>query len=46
MINLSPFPIALKKGDRIGQGIIKNNYLIEGDSASRSRVGGFGSTND
>lgn len=46
MINLSPFPIALKKGDRIGQGIIKDYYLVEGDSASRSRVGGFGSTND
>lgn len=45
LINLSPYPIQLKKGDIIGQGIIKSylttddDHPVEGD-----RVGGFGST--
>ena len=44
MINLSPFDIQLKKGDIIGQGIIKPYLTTEDDSASGERVGGFGST--
>ena len=44
MINLSPFDIVLKKGDIIGQGIIKPYLTTEDDNASGQRVGGFGST--
>lgn len=44
-INLTPYPIQLKKGDIVGQGIIKP-YLVTDDdnSAGGRRVGGFGST--
>jgi dUTP pyrophosphatase len=42
--NLSPFPITLKKGDAIGQGIIHKYGLTEDDVATGERVGGFGST--
>lgn len=45
LINLSPFDIQLKKGDIIGQGIIKPFLTTEDDNASGERVGGFGSTN-
>ena len=46
MINLSPFPIALKKGDIIGQGIVKRYYTTDNDKTieGATRVGGFGST--
>ena len=44
MINLSPYDIQLKKGDIIGQGIIKPYLTIENDNASGQRMGGFGST--
>lgn len=44
IINLSPLPIILKKGDCIGQGIIKPYLKIEGDNVTASREGGFGST--
>ena len=44
LINLSPLPIILKKGDIIGQGIIKPYLKTEGDTASGERVGGLGST--
>ena len=44
MINLSPFDILLKKGDIIGQGIIKPYLTTEDDNASGQRTGGFGST--
>lgn len=43
-INLSPLPIILKKGDCIGQGIIKSYNITEDDKASGDRKGGFGST--
>ena len=45
IINLSAFPIFLKKGDKIGQGIIKKYIITEDDDASGERAGGFGSTN-
>jgi dUTP pyrophosphatase len=45
MINLSPFDIVLKKGDIIGQGIIKPYLTTENDAAIGQRMGGFGSTN-
>lgn len=44
LINLSPYPIELKKGDIIGQGIIKKYEITEDDKSDGERVGGFGST--
>ena len=44
LINLSPFSIELKKGDKIGQGIIKPYLITEDDKSGGLRVGGFGST--
>lgn len=44
LINLSPYPIRLQKGDKIGQGIIKNYGITDDDAASGDRLGGFGST--
>ena len=44
MINLSPFDIQLKKGDTIGQGIIKPYLITEDDATNGERKGGFGST--
>ena len=44
IINLAPFPIQLKRGDAIGQGIIKPYLTVEEDNATGMRVGGFGST--
>lgn len=44
VINLSTFDIQLKKGDKIGQGIIKHYLITDDDSASGQRLGGFGST--
>ena len=46
MINLSPFPILLKKGDIIGQGIIKPYLVTDDDAAEGTRTGGFGSTSN
>lgn len=46
VINLSPIPIQLKKGDIIGQGIIHKYITIEDDCANGERKGGFGSTNE
>lgn len=45
LINLSPYPILLHKGDRIGQGIIKRYLTTFDDEASGERTGGLGSTN-
>ena len=44
VINLSPFPIQLRKGDIIGQGIIKKYEITDDDTAEGCRLGGFGST--
>ena len=44
VINLSPYPIQLKKGDIIGQGIIKRYEVTDDDKAEGLRTGGFGST--
>ncbi|MCM1324368.1 MAG: hypothetical protein NC218_09410 [Acetobacter sp.] len=44
LINLSPYTIDLKKGDKIGQGIIKPYLKTDDDVAGGKRVGGFGST--
>lgn len=44
LINMNPFPLLIKKGDKIGQGIIRKYYITEDDVASGERTGGFGST--
>ena len=44
IINLAPFAIRLKRGDTIGQGIIKPYLTTEDDNATGFRKGGFGST--
>lgn len=44
LINLSPFDIQLRKGDIIGQGILKRYETVDNDAAWGERVGGFGST--
>ena len=44
MFNLSPFNIMVKKGEAIGQGIIKPYLITEDDVAGGERLGGFGST--
>ena len=46
LINLSPFDIYLKKGDIIGQGIIKRYEVTDDDMAEGERTGGFGSTSN
>jgi dUTP pyrophosphatase len=46
IINLSPFDIVLKKGDAIGQGILKKYYVTDDDAADGFRAGGFGSTDN
>ena len=46
LINLSPVPIQLHKGDIIGQGIIKKFEITDDDNATGDRIGGFGSTNE
>lgn len=44
VINLAPFAIQLKRGDKIGQGIIKTYGVTDDDNASGERLGGLGST--
>lgn len=44
IINFLPFAIQLKRGDKIGQGIIKTYGVTDDDAASGERLGGFGST--
>lgn len=46
LINLSPFPIKLCKGDIIGQGIIKPYLTTDYDVTTTVRTGGFGSTSN
>ena len=45
LFNLLPTDILLRKGDKIGQGIIKTYGITEDDIADKDRKGGFGSTN-
>lgn len=45
IINLSPFDIQLKKGDRIGQGtILSYGRVSKEENIDTVRTGGFGST--
>lgn len=46
LINLSPYAIKLKRGSRIGQGVLLPYLITDNDNASGERAGkGFGSTN-
>ena len=44
MINLSPFPIKIQKGEAIGQGIILPYSITEDDNVWTARVGGVVAT--
>ncbi len=44
VINFFPFAIELKRGEKIGQGIIKTYATTNDDIAAGKRTGGFGST--
>ena len=45
LINLSPFPIVIQKGEAIGQAIVKKyETLAEDNTTNNERSGGFGST--
>lgn len=44
-INFSPYPISLKAGDCIAQGIVQKYYIDDEDATDTERSGGFGSTN-
>lgn len=48
LINLSPFAIEIKKGDKIGQGIFHKYGYVEDDANKdkETRIGGFGSTDN
>lgn len=43
-INFSPYPLLIRKGEILGQGIIKPYLKVEGDKSKGIRTGGFGST--
>lgn len=45
-INLSPYPIEIKKGEAIGQAIFKKYGVTDDDVVTGERTGGFGSTNE
>lgn len=42
--NFSETDTEIKKGEKIGQGIISTFVKVDGDTATGSRAGGFGST--
>lgn len=44
LINLSPNPVIIKKGERFAQVIIHKYGVVENDTASGKRDGGFGHT--
>lgn len=46
LINLSPFAIQIKKGDRLVNAVIMNYTTVDDDQSQGERFGGFGSTNE
>ena len=44
VVNLSPVPIQIRKGDKICQAIIQKYEITDDDVATGARTGGFGST--
>lgn len=45
-INFGFFPVTIKKGERIGQGVFQKFLLADGDEADGKRKGGHGSTDE
>ena len=43
-INFGLFPVTIKKGERIGQGVFADFYVADNDKAENVRQSGFGST--
>ncbi len=46
LVNLSPFAIQLKRGDKIGQGIIKSYGITDNDAATGERLADLETLND
>ena len=46
LINMSPYNISIKKGEKIAQGIFNRYFITEDDEAAGTRKGGFGSTDN
>lgn len=42
--NIMPFPVTIKRGQKIGQGVFTSFLKTSEDNATGSRTGGFGST--
>lgn len=42
--NIMPFPVKIKKGQKIGQGIFSTYLKVSGDTQETTRTGGYGST--
>lgn len=42
--NLNNEPVTIKRGERIGQGVLQDFYKVDDDNAMGERLGGFGST--
>lgn len=42
--NLFPFPVTIKKGDKLGQGVFTKFLKADNDISGGDRLGGFGST--
>lgn len=46
LFNLGTSPYEIKAGDRIGQGIFIKYGTVKDDATTKTRTGGFGSTNE
>lgn len=44
ILNLFPYDIKIKKGEKIAQGIFEHYLITDDDTADNKRIGGFGST--
>jgi dUTP pyrophosphatase len=43
--NIFPYPVTIKKGDKLGQGVFQTYLICDSDTATGTRTGGWGSTN-
>lgn len=44
--NVFPWPVTIKKGEKLGQGIFQKFLLADADDATGMRTGGWGSTSE
>lgn len=44
ILNLFPYDIEIKKGEKIAQGIFEHYLITDDDECAEKRIGGFGST--